>query len=91
MSFWELLTLMGVSSTILGIFLILYAVVNNRTLKQEQKLTRELIDSAFKTLGEEERLTRELIEEGRKETQRLIEKISQQIEKVPEKTAVLMR
>ncbi|MBI4531656.1 MAG: hypothetical protein HY709_09035 [Candidatus Latescibacteria bacterium] len=54
MGFWEALALVGTMATILGLFLTIYAIINNRTLKEESRLTRE-------TIIEESRLTREMI------------------------------
>jgi hypothetical protein len=42
-SFYEVLTLGGVMATILGVFLTLYAIINNRTLKAEARNIIELI------------------------------------------------
>lgn len=56
MDFGENLALIGTAATILGVFLTIYAIVNNKTLKKERKLTREII-------AEETRLTREVIKE----------------------------
>ncbi len=56
MNLWEALALVGTAATILGVFLTIYGVVNNKTLKQETKLTRE-------TIAEETKLTREMIKE----------------------------
>ncbi|MEW6096092.1 MAG: hypothetical protein AB1567_06165 [bacterium] len=60
MNFWEALVLVGTAATILGVFLAIYGVVNNKTLKHETKLTRETL---AKTMAEESRLTREMIKE----------------------------
>ncbi|MFH1648454.1 MAG: hypothetical protein ABIA11_01820 [Patescibacteria group bacterium] len=43
MSFWELLALVGVMATILGVFLTIYAVINNKTLKEESRGIREIL------------------------------------------------
>lgn len=43
MSFWEALTLVGTTATIFGIFLAIYALINNKTLKEESRLTREFL------------------------------------------------
>ncbi len=44
MSFWELLGLVSAMATILGVFLTIYGVINNRTLKEEFRITREMLD-----------------------------------------------
>ncbi len=43
MEFWQLLTLVGTMATILGVSLAIYALINNKTLKSESRLTREMI------------------------------------------------
>jgi len=43
MGFWELLALVSVAATILGVFLTIHALINNRTLKEESKYTREIL------------------------------------------------
>ena len=43
MGFWQLLTLGGTMATILGVFLTFYAMINNRTLKEESQHTREIL------------------------------------------------
>ena len=42
MSFWELLGVVSAMATILGVFLI-YGVINNRTLKDEFRITRDML------------------------------------------------
>ena len=44
MSFWELLALVSAMATILGIFLTIYGFINNRTIKEESRQTREILD-----------------------------------------------
>lgn len=67
MSFYEILTLGGVMSTILGIFLTLYAVINNKTLKAEARNTNELITQFRKEHQETMRVMLENLEDFRKE------------------------
>jgi len=52
MDFWEILTLGGTIATIMGAFLIFYALINSKAIKEESRLTREAIK-------EESRLTRQ--------------------------------
>ena len=66
MGFWQLLTLGGTMATILGVFLTFYAMINNRTLKEESKNTRDV-------LLEESKHTREIllrIEQGQAEARK---------------------
>ena len=44
MSFWETLTLGGTMATILGVFITIYGLINNRVLKEEAKSIREMLD-----------------------------------------------
>ena len=43
MSFWELLALVSAMATIMGVFLAIYAMLNNRLLKEESAHTREIL------------------------------------------------
>ena len=43
MSFWQMLGLVSAVATILGVFLTIYAIINNRTRKEEFRLTREMM------------------------------------------------
>ncbi len=65
------------SATILGLFITLAAWLNGRSTK---KVIKEVSQQTQELIKEENRLTRELIA-----------KISEQIEKIPEKTAYLLR
>ena len=40
---WQVLGLVSAMPTILGVFLTIYGVINNRTLKEEFKITREIL------------------------------------------------
>lgn len=56
MTFMENLALVGTAATILGVFLTVYAIINNKTFKKESKLTREALEKKSS-------LTREMIKE----------------------------
>jgi hypothetical protein len=45
MSFWQMLGLVSAVATILGVFLTIYAIINNRPRKEEFRLTREMMPS----------------------------------------------
>ncbi|MEW6608271.1 MAG: hypothetical protein AB1414_12655 [bacterium] len=75
MNLWEALALVGTAATILGIFLTVYGVVNNKTLKNETKLTRE-------TIVEESKLTREAIKEEGKLTREMIKETTEYLGKL---------
>jgi hypothetical protein len=66
MSFWELLALGSVIATVLGVFVTLYGMINNRTLKEESKITREMIRQEFG--GTRELLSK--IEQGQSEARK---------------------
>ena len=68
MGFWELLALVSAMATILGVFLTLYAFINNRTLKEEARLTRELINRMEENMNK-----------GTQESKKLLEKITELI------------
>ena len=55
-------------ATILGVFLTLYAFINNRTLKEESRLTRELINRMEENMNK-----------GTQESKKLLEKITELI------------
>ncbi|OFW02217.1 MAG: hypothetical protein A3H94_05620 [Acidobacteria bacterium RIFCSPLOWO2_02_FULL_60_20] len=57
MNFWETLTLGGTMAMILGVFPTVYGIINNRTLKEESRATREILSR---------------IEQGQNETRREI-------------------
>ena len=78
MGFWQLLTLGGTMATILGVFLTFYAMINNRTLKEESKNTREV-------LLEESKNTREIllrIEQGQAEARKENEEARREVAQV---------
>ena len=69
MSLWEAMALVGTMATILGVFITIYGIINNRTLKAEAKSIREI-------LLEETRGIREILlrmEQGQNETRLQIE------------------
>ncbi len=68
MSFIEALALVGTASTILGIFLTAYGIINNKTLKKESRLTREEIKAIREAIGEEVKVTRETVTKMIQET-----------------------
>ena len=52
MSFWEALALVGTMATILGVFMTIYGIINNRTLKEEARNIREILLSESKNTKE---------------------------------------
>lgn len=91
MVFWEVLTLGGTMATILGVFLAIYAIINNRTLKEEARRTQELINKmdertakASADSREAERLTRELISKTTEETQKILHGMEENAHQVEE-------
>ena len=43
MSLWEAMALVGTMATILGVFITIYGIINNRVLKAEAKSLREIL------------------------------------------------
>ena len=43
MQFWEAVGLVGAMATILVVFMTIYGLINNRTLKEEMKSVREIL------------------------------------------------
>ncbi|MEW5767377.1 MAG: hypothetical protein AB1797_07080, partial [bacterium] len=78
MSFIEALSLVGVAATILGVFVTVYAIINNKTLKKESKLTRETLGEA---LERESKLTREALEKQSILTREMIQQTNQYLAK----------
>ncbi|MEW6619788.1 MAG: hypothetical protein AB1422_10715 [bacterium] len=79
MNLWESLALVGTAATILGVFLTVYGVVNNKTLKHETKLTRE-------TIEEEGKLTREMIKETTEYLSRLSKETTEYLSRLSKET-----
>lgn len=50
MTFWETFTLVGLGATVLGVFLRFYAILNNRTLKAESEMTRQVLLEAIERM-----------------------------------------
>lgn len=80
MSLWEAMALVGTMATILGVFITVYGIINNRTLKAEAKNVREILLGESKStrdvILEEARGIREIllrIEQGQNETRQQIE------------------
>ena len=73
MSFWEVLALVSAGATILGVFLAVYAMLNNRTLKQEAASTREILNGIEHGQRENSAATRDLlsrIEQGQEDARK---------------------
>lgn len=85
MGFLEIITLGGTMGTILGVFLTFYAIINNRALKNESRLTRESLkearESVINIIKEESRLTRESIESQSKLTREFLAEILDRIDR----------
>lgn len=67
MSFLELLGLAGTMVTVMGVFLTYYGLINNRTIKEESRATREIllrIEQGQAEARKEARETLFRIEEG---------------------------
>ncbi len=88
MGFWEIIALGGTMGTILGVFLTAYAIINNRVLKEESRLTREYLEKSLKEarestvniIKEESRLTRESLKETREFLAEILDRIDKRAE-----------
>jgi hypothetical protein len=75
MGFVETLSAAGITATILGVFLTIYGLLNNRTLKEESSNTREILKQGFQS-------TREMLlrmEQGQEETRKEIAEARKEI------------
>ncbi len=87
MSFWELIAVAGTMAIVLGVFLTAYGLINNRTLKEESRHTREILDRIER--GQEE-LRRESAE-ARKEMAEAIKALGELIRHEGERTRQAVR
>ncbi|MBI5234606.1 MAG: hypothetical protein HY880_09650 [Deltaproteobacteria bacterium] len=77
MPLWELIAVVSAMATFTGVWLAVYALINNRTLKTETRLVRE-------SLKEESRLTRESMKEESRLTREILDRIDSHIERSEE-------
>jgi hypothetical protein len=82
MGFWEALGQVSVTATILGVFLTIYGLINNRTLKEESRNTREILSRIEQGQSE----ARKEMAEARKEMAEAIKYLAQLIVAEAEKT-----
>ncbi len=85
MSFYEILTFGGVMTTILGVFLTLYAIINNRTLKAEAKNINELINEFRREHQETMRMMSANLDEFRREHQKTMQILSENLKESRER------
>ena len=93
MSYLEAIGLVGTMATILGAFLAIYAIINNRTLKGESKATRDILVRMEQGQEAQASAARNILEriergqeEARKEMARALERLSQLIVQEGERT-----
>ncbi|MBI4443656.1 MAG: hypothetical protein HY649_09820 [Acidobacteria bacterium] len=67
MSFWEQLGLMSAMATILGVFLTIYGILNNKTFREESRATREILDRIEQGQNEARKEVAAAMAEARKE------------------------
>ena len=98
MGFWQLLTLGGTMATILGVFLTFYAMINNRTLKEESQHTREILyrieqgqAEARKEMAETRKEIAQAMAEARKEMAEAIKALGGLIRSEGEQTRDVIR
>ncbi|MBI5232785.1 MAG: hypothetical protein HY880_00360 [Deltaproteobacteria bacterium] len=85
MTFWELIAVVSSMATFTGVWLAVYALINNKTLKAESRLVRESLKEESRltreSLKEESRLTRESIKEESRLTREILDRIEKVIER----------
>jgi esterase/lipase len=84
-SFYEVLTLGGVMATILGVFLTLYAIINNRTLKAEARNIIELISEFRREHQENIKIMTERLDEFRREHQKTMQVLGENLKESRER------
>jgi hypothetical protein len=82
MGFWETLGQVSVTATILGVFLTIFGLINNRTLKEESRNTREILGKIEQGQSEARKETAE----ARKEMAEAIKYLGQLIVAEAERT-----
>ncbi|CUU05444.1 hypothetical protein JGI3_01127 [Candidatus Kryptobacter tengchongensis] len=80
MSFYDVLALGGVMATILGLFLTLYAIINNRTLKAEARNINELISQFRKEHHETMQIMSGNLDEFRREHRETMQVMSEKLD-----------
>jgi alcohol dehydrogenase class IV len=98
MSFGQLLGVVSAMATILGVFLTIHGVINNRTLKQEFRTTREILGKIDQGQQEARKETAEAIgkmdrgqQEARKEMAEAIRYLADLIRAEGERTRQAVR
>ena len=93
MTFWGILTLDGVIATILGIFIAIYAILNNKTVKENTRIIISKLDEGFRRIHEDIKEMRKeqarsfkiiallIVEEDKEKRRKLIDKLWEDIEK----------
>jgi uncharacterized coiled-coil DUF342 family protein len=83
MNIWEWLTVFGFTATILGVFLTIYGMINNRTLKAEAKGIRDILDR----MDQRHEETRRELAESRKDMAEAFKKMDNTLSKMDERAA----
>ena len=101
MSFWELLALVSAMTTIMGVSLTIYAMINNRLLKEESAHTREILarmeqgqqrmEQGQQNLQKEAIETRREMAEARREMAEAIKYLAELIRSEGERTRQVVR
>ena len=91
MSFWETLTLGGTMATILGVFLTLFGMINNKTLKEESRATREILSRIEQGQTEARREIGGALAEARKEMAEALRYLADLVRQEGEKTRQVIR
>jgi len=87
MSLWEAMALVGTMATILGVFITVYGIINNRVLKAEAKSLREIL----LRIEQGQNDARQVANETRREMAEAIQRLGQLIVVEGEKTREAVR
>ena len=91
MSFWEAVGLVSAMATILGVFITIYGLINNRTLKEEATGIREILFRIEQGQNEARKEIAGAMAEARKEMAEAIRSLGELIRSEGEKTRDAVR
>lgn len=91
MSFWEAIALVGMMATILGVFITIYGVINNRVLKAEAKGLREILLRIEQGQNETRLQISQQIEQSRREMAEAIKYLADLVHLEGERTREVVR
>ncbi|MGH9785327.1 MAG: hypothetical protein ACRD88_14185, partial [Terriglobia bacterium] len=91
MSLWEAMALVGTMATILGVFITIYGIINNRTLKAEAQGIREILLRIEQGQNETRLQISQQMEHSRREMAEAIKYLADLIHLDGEKTREVVR